>query len=809
MSDRPFDITVVPAALRQLPQWVVWKVIVRDGKPTKCPMDAKTGGPADSTDPATWATFDQAMAAWQASSQYAGVGFVFTGEAGFCGVDLDDSIDPASGELKPWGRQIVDQLDSYTEVSPSGGGVKVFIRGRKPGNRCRKGYHDGEVEIYDTGRFFTVTGQRLDGVSADVEDRQGQLDALYVEVFGPPQAAAAAAPAPPPSATPPAPAEPATLTDDEILNLATGSKKNGAKFTALWAGRWNDYFNSASEADSSVIFTLAFYTKDPVQLDRLFRQSKLFRPKWDELHGEQTYGQATIAKALQLVTKQYQSKKRRRRAAAAGGPGASPPSPADVPAVALGTRDPVSGKLVLSTSRTLPTAEAFIREFRTHPDGRTMHSYAGLLMEWRGNRYVEVEDGTVKNLLQPWLHDSVHHVYNRSTHEQELLPFPANPTSINAALDSVRTLTHLPASMPLPSWLGDAAGRPDPRAVLSCRSLNLHIPTATTFPATPALFNINSLEFDYDPAAAVPAKWLAFLQELWPDDQQSIDLLQEWFGYCLTVDTSQQKMLLLLGPKRCGKGTIGRVLTRLVGAGNVAGPTTSSLAGPFGLQPLIGKSVAIVSDARFKGDDIAVVVERLLCISGEDTLTIDRKHVGSVTMKLPTRFMFLTNELPGASDASGALAGRFLVLRFTTSFYGREDIELTNKLLAELPGILLWALQGWQRLHARGRFVQPASVEDTIGDLEDLFSPVGAFVRERCLVGNGQSVEMNELFAAWRDYCQSIGRTHVGTIQTFGRDLRAVMPGLRVTQPRLAGVRMRWYEGISVAPEGAQGGAKW
>jgi putative DNA primase/helicase len=332
--------------------------------------------------------------------------------------------------------------------------------------------------------------------------------------------------------------------------------------------------------------------------------------------------------------------------------------------------------------------------------------------------------------------------------------------------------------------------------------LNLHIPAGRVFPATPSLFNTNSLEFDYDPGAAVPEKWLRFLAELWDGDAQSVQLLQEWFGYCLTADTSQQKMLLLLGPRRCGKGTIGRVLTRLVGAGNVAGPTTSSLAGPFGLQPLIGKSLAIVSDARFSGDDIAIVTERLLCISGEDTLTIDRKHVGSVTMKLPTRFMFLTNELPRVNDASGALAGRFMVLRFIKSFYGHEDKELTGKLLSELPGILLWALQGWQRLRERGRFMQPAGVEDAIGDLEDLFSPVGAFVRDRCAVGLGKTIESGQLFDAWRDYCRSIGRVHVGTIQTFGRDLRAVLPGLRISQPRMAGGRMRWYEGIALA--GAQ-----
>jgi len=296
-------------------------------------------------------------------------------------------------------------------------------------------------------------------------------------------------------------------------------------------------------------------------------------------------------------------------------------------------------------------------------------------------------------------------------------------------------------------------------------------------------------------------RWLSFLNQLWPGDAQSIALLQEWFGYCLTLNTSQQKMLLITGPKRSGKGTIGRVLSQLVGQANVCGPTTTSLAGTFGLQPLIGKSLAVVSDARFHGDNIAIVVERLLCVSGEDTLTIDRKHLPSVTMKLPTRFVFFTNELPRFTDSSGAIAGRFLTLRLTRSFFGHEDPQLTEKLLAELPGILLWALQGWLRLRDRGYFVQPESVRDAIAELEDLASPVGAFVRDCCVVGPGNCVEAGRLYEAWKQFCQSMGRDHPGTAQTFGRDLRAAVPGIATRQARDSGTRVRLIEGIALAPD--------
>lgn len=463
--------------------------------------------------------------------------------------------------------------------------------------------------------------------------------------------------------------------------------------------------------------------------------------------------------------------------------------------IGLGGRDPQSGRLVLSPKKTLPTAEAYIRDFHLHPEGRALHCYAGLLMEWHDNRYNEVEDNAVKKRLQGWLHESLRYIYNRRTDELELVDYESNPGTIKAALESIRAFTHLPATVSSPSWLGRDPRVLLPNDVLPCRSTLLHLPTMQHYPATPQFFTLNALEFDPDPAAPLPMSWLQFLHQLFDGDTESLELLQEWFGYCLTGDTSQQKMMLVVGPKRSGKGTIARVLTRLIGNGNVSGPTTSSLAGPFGLQPLIGKTLAIVSDARFHGENIATVVERLLCISGEDTLTVDRKHMISVTMKLPTRFMFLTNEFPRLTDASGALAGRFVILRLTESFYGKEDIGLTDRLLNELPGILNWAIEGWRRLRERGHFVMPSSVRDVVQEIEDLSSPVSAFVRDACIVGTGHRVSVDSLYVAWKRWCEDEGRQAVTTKQTFGRDLAAAVAGIS----RRRGTAMQpFYEGITL-----------
>jgi putative DNA primase/helicase len=225
------------------------------------------------------------------------------------------------------------------------------------------------------------------------------------------------------------------------------------------------------------------------------------------------------------------------------------------------------------------------------------------------------------------------------------------------------------------------------------------------------------------------------------------------------------------------------------------------LATNFGLSPLVAKSVGVISDARLSGrTDSAIVIERMLSISGEDALTVDRKHREQITCKLSTRLMLLTNELPRLTDSSGALASRFIVLRLRESFYRREDHALFDKLSLELPGILLWAIEGWRRLRERGHFSQPESGRELAGEMEDLTSPVGVFIRDCCDVGQIHEVGVNDIFSAWKKWCEVNGRREAGTIQTFGRDLSAAVPSLRRARPRADGERVRVYEGISLKP---------
>ena len=214
---------------------------------------------------------------------------------------------------------------------------------------------------------------------------------------------------------------------------------------------------------------------------------------------------------------------------------------------------------------------------------------------------------------------------------------------ITDVADALRAICVLPADVDQPGWLDGAA---ETGVIVSVKNGLLDVERRRLMPHTPNFFNQTSTPFNYVPDAPAPQRWLGFLEQFGRRSQTAIDVLGEWFGYVITGRTDLHKIMLMVGPTRGGKGAIARVLTDLIGRKNVAGPTLNSLSGEFGLAPLIGKPLAIISDARFSGRDASVVVERLLSISGEDTLTINRKYRDQWTGKLPSRLHVLSNELP-------------------------------------------------------------------------------------------------------------------------------------------------------------------
>ncbi len=331
-------------------------------------------------------------------------------------------------------------------------------------------------------------------------------------------------------------------------------------------------------------------------------------------------------------------------------------------------------------------ARLFVRERCTHPDGLTLRFWRDEWQRWDGSAYRLLPDTELRAELTASAKaemDRVNLLAQKLADKDKEPPEVRKVTGrlIADVAHALTSLTVIPSRTEAPTWL-EGDGPFAAAECLACRNGLIHLPALTTGkdqcrPPTPRFFSPNCLELDFNPRAPAPAAWLAFLAELWPGDAQSVATLQEWMGYLLTPDTRQQKILMLVGPKRSGKGTIARVIRGLIGAENIAGPTLSSLGMNFGLWPLLGKSVAMIQDARLSGrTDAAAVTERLLSISGEDALTIDRKNLPPVTARLTARFMLLTNELPKLGDASGALPGRMILLRLTRSWFGKEDTAL-------------------------------------------------------------------------------------------------------------------------------------
>ncbi|MFE9385851.1 phage/plasmid primase, P4 family [Streptomyces sp. NPDC007025] len=428
--------------------------------------------------------------------------------------------------------------------------------------------------------------------------------------------------------------------------------------------------------------------------------------------------------------------------------------------------------------------------------------WRGSWMDWTGTCWRELDERQVKAEMYRRLEHAVYYSANAKG-EPEVREWAPTRTKLSNLLDAFGALLLLPTETDAPTWLNeDQAAASGQAPIVACENGLLRITDRALLPHTPDFFNLVSVPYAYDPHATAPT-WTRFLGQLWPDDPESIAALQEWFGYVLSGRTDQQKILLMKGPSRSGKGTIARILAELVGRKNIAGPTLAGLGSNFGLASLLGKPLAVISDARLNGDG-GQVVERLLTISGEDTIDIDRKYREAWTGKLPTRLMVLSNELPNFGDSSGVIARRFVVLTMTASWLGREDTTLTGKLAAEMPGILNWALDGLARLERNGRITEPASSRDAVTSMQDTASPTSAFVRERCQTGPTCTVPVDTLWAVWREWAEDNNVRAIGTKQMFGRNLQSVVPQLRLTRPREGDSRVRTYSGITLrapAPE--------
>jgi putative DNA primase/helicase len=441
-------------------------------------------------------------------------------------------------------------------------------------------------------------------------------------------------------------------------------------------------------------------------------------------------------------------------------------------------------------------ARAYLRSV-----GRPRAHYRGDMFEHDGTVWRRLIEEQARACVYEWAERQ--HVMRGRGDGAKPEPYRPNSRRISEIRDAMAAITQTVVDQ-MPAWLD--GHRPRPQDVIAFPNglidLDSYVRDGSTLlmPPTHQWFSENVLPYPFNPQARCPL-WLGFLQDVFSGDAELIALLQEIFGYVLTDDTSQQKAALLIGPPRSGKGTTIRQLVRTIGDSNCASLRLMSLADRFGLQSLIGKTVAVCPDAHLgRSSDSVSVLERLKSIIGEDPQSIDMKFREPLpNVRIRARFILAVNNFPDLPDASAAMRSRLLVLPLGNSYEGAEDRTLDTRLAAETPGVMVWALAGLMRLRTQGRFTEPAASRDLLQQFSRLSSPVLAFVEDRCQLSDDLYVECDAAWEHWQHYCRDTG-TSAGTKQAFGLNLKSAVPKIdRKRKYRPDGSTRFWaYSGIAL-----------
>ena len=744
----PVQLANIPLELRKVPRWVMWSFVeVGDGdnkRWAKMPLQT-SGRSASSTNPATWTDFLAVEQAYN-TNKFDGIGFVFSHDDDLVGVDLDDCYDDQTGAfINAAMQQLAEQISGYMEVSPSGTGVKIFTRSNPFASHAD---HAIGFEAYANSRFFTVTGHHISGtIPQEVQDLTGVIPERAIrhtgDAFG--------------DYTAPLDDWTITRVEEEILSKLD-PECGYAEWLKVGAILHHQFGGDveACEAWDRWSSTGASYTSTG---------DYSCENKWRTFKGSG----ATLRSLIFQVNQGARTEALAR------------------------------GEIILE-SGTMNHARTFLDNFYSSEEGYSLVHYADDFFIYVGTHYEVIEEATIRSKVYTFLDKC-----KKAGKQGALAPFNPNPSSVSGAIDAIKSIVHLanhPNTKP-PIWLdGYAKAKPSASKLISLQNGIFHLEDSILMPHSLGFFTQNSLPFAYDQSATCPI-WDAFLQSVWQDDQESIDTLQEMFGYILSGDTRQQKFFNIIGPRRSGKGTINKVLVDLLGQHNTVAPELGELCDTFGLQPWLGKLLASFTDARAPERNRSAVVSQLLRIVGGDTITVNRKNKEAWNGYLPTRLVIYSNEVLQLTENSNALTGRMIVLKMSKSFFNKEDTELSVKLRAELGGIFNWAMEGLKRRIARGgHFIQPQSGKEYLELMAELGNPLAVFADAALDFNPKATVRKEDVFACYKHWALKKSMAP-GTEQAFKRRFLAATQEqfVKSEEIRQNGERVSVYLGVSLKPK--------
>lgn len=734
------NYNAIPKELKALPNWVCW-IATPDERShsgiSKKPINPRTGGMAKSNDPSTWTDYDTAL---RASGQYSGLGFMFGGSGCF-GVDIDDMPDELDRYREDGGGiigEFINTLQSYAEYSQSKTGIHIICKGKLPKGGRKKKHAFGGFEMYDSGRFFVMTGDYCSEYM-DLTDCTESIKPLHSKYIG-----AGREPAPRRTATSAA----ALNTADDILRAAINAK-NGAAFQALYNGDISAY-GSHSEADMALCNMLAFWTgADAEKMDALFRQSGLMREKWDRKQAGTTYGALTVQKAIASCTQTYSPRgsqpEDNYRVSIGSTPKSSENNSADAPSYSFD-----------DMGNALRFVDLFGENIRYCYPEKKWYYYDG--QKWRVDdkgateRMADKAIAAMNAELKLYVQLDADEGTDMQKAFEKCIKTARSNKGKKAMLSEVQH--HVPI---LPNQMDRY------RMALNTPSGVINLKNGKLSEHKAEYYFTKLTAVDLSSAADCP-RWEKFLNEIFDGDKDLIRYIQKALGYSLSGSTAEQCAFFLYGTGKNGKSTFLDVVRDVFGdyAANIQ---------PETIMVRSNSSTAINSDiARLKGARLVTSVEPnegvrineglLKQLTGDDTVTARKLYSEEFEFKPEFKLWMATNHKPIIRGTDTGIWRRIHMIPFTVAIPDdKVDRNLAHKLKAEMTAIFKWIVDGcalWQKEGLK----MPRAVLESVREYRREMDVVSAFILDCCeSTGSVAAKQLYAVYAQWaeenNEYCMS------------------------------------------------------
>ncbi|WP_207688598.1 phage/plasmid primase, P4 family [Desulfonema limicola] len=726
----------IPEEIKNLPQWVAWKGELKENKKlSKKPINPLNGSYAETNNPETWGTFEESLAYCE-QNNLQGVGFVFTAEDPYVGIDLDNCLDPETDTFTPEVSEIVKMFNSYTEISPSGNGLHIFVKGNIPKSR------NGEIEIYDQGRFFTITGELYGDSPIVIHERSKEVIDFYHKCYPDDDSEKNNNPVLPHKAERKKTDTVFTHDEEHPLIKKAMASKNGHKFKNLWQGDFS-FYESQSEADLALCRLLAFWTNNnEQQIDNLFRKSGLYRQKWDERHfsSGMTYGQSTINMAISATNETYK-------------PQEFYPEP-------LASDKPQTFALT-----DLGNAERLVAQ--CGDDIHYCHTMGKWLI-WDGKRWIIDKSETIKSKAKK----VVRNIYAEAQKEDDdrrrrEIVSHATKSESASRIKSMISLAKSEAGIPVSQDDLDKN-----QFLLNCLNGTIDLKTGELLPHNREHLITKLVPVEYNPKALCPT-WDSFMNRIMDNNQNLISFLQRAVGYSLTGDTGEQCMFIFWGTGANGKSTFLQTIGKMLDDYSMNTPTQTLLVKR---QGAMSNDVAKLKGARFVTASEAETDQKLAeglikQMTGSDTISARFLFQEWFDFN-PTHKIFLgTNHKPVINGTDNAIWRRIRLVNFDVTIPESErDKRLLSKLQEELSGILAWAVRGCLDWYKNG-LGEPEEVKEATDDYREEMDILAQFLKDRCKEKDGAKELSKDIWEQYQEWCEDNGESMI-TRKSFSMKMK-------------------------------------